>query len=149
MAENVSVEYLCVRIGDAKVGIPTDYVEEVFETALITRLPCSPDFILGMINVRGSIMPVLDLWDTADPSVSIKKIVILNTLEGLVGLPINELIDLIRFDNFEQSDDVSDNLKHWKRFFPATGRKDDRYFLMKVNELISYTLTQHTRQAVK
>ena len=149
MAENISAEYLCVRIGKANVGIPADYVSEVFETTLITRLPCSPDFILGMINVRGSVIPVLDLWDISDTSASINKIVILNTQEGFVGLLISELIDLIRFDNFEQSDDISDKLKHWEKFFPTTGKKDDRYFLMKVNELISYTLTQHTRQAVK
>jgi chemotaxis signal transduction protein len=148
MAEQVSVEYLCVRIGDVKVGIPSDYIEEVFEAALITRLPCTPDFILGMINVRGSVIPVLDLWEINDSSAPVKKIVILNTLEGFVGLLISELIDLIRFDTIEQSEKISKKLAKWKKFFPTTGGTEDRYLLMKVNEIISYTVTQQTRQAV-
>ncbi len=149
MGENESIEYLCIRIGDVNVGISSEQVKEVFEATSVTRLPCSPGFILGMVNVRGAVIPVLDLWEIADQSISIKKIVILNTQEGLVGILISELIDLIRFDTFKQSDGIKEKMGQLEKFFPTVGGKEDHYFIMQVNELISFTITQNIRQAGK
>lgn len=147
MVENKNIEYLCVRIGEVNIAIPSEYVKEVFETFTITRLPCGPDFIQGMVNVRGTVVPALDLWNIMDTSPSTKRIVILNTLEGPVGILISELIDLIRFDTFKPPGDQSKKLNQWNKFFPTVGGKEEHYFIMQVNELISFTITQNTGQA--
>jgi purine-binding chemotaxis protein CheW len=42
-------------------GIESSFVREAFPLVDITRLPCTPPFVLGIINVRGEIVSVLDL----------------------------------------------------------------------------------------
>lgn len=48
-------------LGDEHYGIASAWVREVFPLSDLTRLPCTPDFVLGIINVRGEIVSVLDL----------------------------------------------------------------------------------------
>ncbi len=147
MDQKVSGEYLGVIIGEVRVGIATEFVQEVFETTLITRLPGSPDFFLGMVNVRGNIIPVLDLLTIRDPMVPIKKIVVLKTAEGIVGLLISRLIDLMKFPSLEKSSDIPQQLIQWGAFFPVSAGVEETFNIMDVNNLIAATLTQTIRQA--
>ena len=48
-------------IGEDKFALDILMVQEIIKTTKITNLPNSPDFIEGVINLRGSIIPVIDL----------------------------------------------------------------------------------------
>jgi purine-binding chemotaxis protein CheW len=48
-------------IGDERYGIETARVIEVLGFTELTRVPCTPPFVLGVVNHRGRIVPVLDL----------------------------------------------------------------------------------------
>lgn len=52
------VEFLLAR---ERYGIESRYVREVYPLKQLTPLPCTPPFVLGMINVRGQIRSVIDL----------------------------------------------------------------------------------------
>ena len=42
-------------------GVPTDYVREVQSLREISPVPCTPSFVVGVINIRGSIYSVIDI----------------------------------------------------------------------------------------
>ena len=42
-------------------GVPTDYVREVQPLRDISPVPCTPSFVVGVINIRGSIYSVIDI----------------------------------------------------------------------------------------
>ncbi len=148
IANAVANEYLGVMVGDTPVGIATEFVQEVFETTLITRLPGSPEFFLGMVNVRGYIIPVLDIISIADSNVSTKKIVILNTKEGLVGLLISKLIDLMKFTVVENTSKVPQQLEPWEGFFTShAAGVEEKFYIMDVVNCINATLPQTLRKA--
>jgi len=42
-------------------GVPTDYVREVQSLREISSVPCTPSFVVGVINIRGSIYSVIDI----------------------------------------------------------------------------------------
>lgn len=44
-----------------RYGIPIDVVREIIEFTEPTRVPLMPQFILGVINLRGAVVPVIDL----------------------------------------------------------------------------------------
>jgi purine-binding chemotaxis protein CheW len=44
-----------------KYGIESSYVREVYPLKEITPLPCTPSFVLGIVNVRGQIVSVIDI----------------------------------------------------------------------------------------
>ena len=58
---NTMLEVLQFRLGQERCAVETRYVREVSPLKDLTPLPCTPPFVLGIINVRGGILPVLDL----------------------------------------------------------------------------------------
>lgn len=72
-----SIEVLEFRLAEERYALETRYVREVYPLKNLTPLPCTPPFVLGVVNVRGRIVPVVDL----------KK---------FFGLPENGLTDLHR-----------------------------------------------------
>lgn len=55
------VEVIEFRLADEAYAVEAAHVAEVFPLAALTRLPCAPPFVRGIINVRGEIVSVVDL----------------------------------------------------------------------------------------
>jgi len=58
--KNDSNAYLTFVLGNEKFAIPVDHVQEVVEFGHVTKVPNAPDYMLGIINLRGRILPLLD-----------------------------------------------------------------------------------------
>jgi purine-binding chemotaxis protein CheW len=56
-----TLEVVVFRLADEHYAIETNHVQEVHPLKDLTPLPCTPPFLLGIVNVRGRILPVLDL----------------------------------------------------------------------------------------
>ena len=54
-------QYLTFSLNDETFGVDVLRVREVMDVTSITRVPRSPDYMLGVINLRGSVVPVVDL----------------------------------------------------------------------------------------
>lgn len=54
-------QYLTFNVGEERLAMSIDAVKEIIETPMITRVPMTPDYIRGVINLRGSVVPVIDL----------------------------------------------------------------------------------------
>jgi purine-binding chemotaxis protein CheW len=54
-------EFFCFRAGELRLGVPSDNVLEVIRTGLLTPLPRTPSFLLGVTGHRGEVLPVMDL----------------------------------------------------------------------------------------
>lgn len=54
-------QYLTFKLGDEMFAIDVSQVREILDVTTITKVPRSPDFMRGVINVRGSVVPVVDL----------------------------------------------------------------------------------------
>ncbi len=53
--------YLIFLIDDLKLGVDADYVVEILTNQIITYLPMVPNYVCGIFNMRGQIIPVMDL----------------------------------------------------------------------------------------
>jgi purine-binding chemotaxis protein CheW len=56
-----STQMISFTIGSERFGVPILVVQEIIMMSNITEIPNSPDFVEGVINLRGNIIPVLDL----------------------------------------------------------------------------------------
>lgn len=54
-------QYLSFNLDDERYAVPVGSVEVVLEMASITRVPMCPPYLRGVINHRGSVVPVVDL----------------------------------------------------------------------------------------
>jgi len=53
--------YITFKLGDELFAIDTAHVREVLDLSEITRVPTAPPYMRGVVNVRGSAVPVVDL----------------------------------------------------------------------------------------
>ena len=56
-----SVQHLTFRVREAGYALPIELVREIIEYAEITRVPMMPAYIHGVLNLRGAVVPVVDL----------------------------------------------------------------------------------------
>ena len=54
-------KYLTFQLSDEEYGLPIKKVKEIIGIMDITKIPKTPEFIRGVINLRGKIIPVMDL----------------------------------------------------------------------------------------
>jgi purine-binding chemotaxis protein CheW len=60
-AADASLELLEFRLARECYGLETRHVHEVYPLKDLTPLPCVPPFVLGIVNVRGRVTPVIDI----------------------------------------------------------------------------------------
>ena len=60
-AAGALLEVLEFRLASERYAVESRLVQEVHPLRDLTPLPCTPPFVLGIVNVRGRILPVLDL----------------------------------------------------------------------------------------
>lgn len=61
LMENSTLQFLTFKLGSETFAVEITKVREVLEYTSVTKIPRVPVFMRGVINVRGSVVPVLDL----------------------------------------------------------------------------------------
>lgn len=63
LVDDISDEdkYLTFEIGDKTFGINIEPVKEIIEYERLTRIPMTPAYIRGVVNLRGNVVPIIDL----------------------------------------------------------------------------------------
>jgi purine-binding chemotaxis protein CheW len=97
--------YISLRIGTEQCAISVYKVLEIVNYGQITRVPNSPEFIPGVLNFRGSIVPLIDMPKRFNMNITDndeKMIVVVDVMNKdknvLMGLLVNEVTDVIEFD---------------------------------------------------
>ena len=54
-------QYLTFKLGEEIFAMDVAQVREVLDLTTITKIPRTPEFMSGVINLRGSVVPVVDL----------------------------------------------------------------------------------------
>lgn len=61
VADERAGKYLTFRLGPEEFGVRVDKVREIMGVQEITAVPQTPDYLKGVINLRGKVIPVVDL----------------------------------------------------------------------------------------
>jgi purine-binding chemotaxis protein CheW len=88
------------RIGRETFGLPIASVREIVRVPEITSVPNAPDYIEGVINLRGRIIPVVDLRKrfgekSLEPSKK-NRIVVVETENRAIGLLVNSASEVLK-----------------------------------------------------
>ena len=54
-------QYLTFQLDEEVFALDVSHVREILEFTTVTKVPKTPDFMRGVINLRGSVVPVLDM----------------------------------------------------------------------------------------
>ena len=99
-ADAVVEEYLTFTLADEEYGVDILKVQEIRGYDAVTRLPDAPDFIKGVVNLRGTIVPVVDLrlkFKMKDVGYGPTTVmIVLNGADRVVGMVVDAVSDVIR-----------------------------------------------------
>lgn len=90
------IDTLEFMLSDEKYAIDSTYVSEVVKIKDLTPLPCTPSFILGIINRRGQILSVIDIkkfFNMPEKGISnLNRVIIVKNGEIEVGILTDEIV---------------------------------------------------------
>jgi len=100
-----TAQYITFKLGDESFAINVAQVREVLELPQITKVPTAPDYMRGVVNVRGKAIPVVDLrlkfGLPSTPDTINSRIVVLEleldgetTVVGGIADSVHEVIEL-------------------------------------------------------
>lgn len=98
-SDNHGNEYLVFTLGNEEYGIEILKVQEIRGCERVTRLANTPEFITGVTNLRGVIVPIVDLrikFDLAGVEINEKTVVIVLSLaQRVVGIVVDGVSDVL------------------------------------------------------
>jgi purine-binding chemotaxis protein CheW len=133
-----SSQYLTFTIGNEHFGMDLHQTREIIEYACITQVPRMPQFISGVINLRGEVVPVIDLSvRLGREAITVHKrtcviVVELHSFEqhcvlGLLADAVNEVIDLYATDI---EDAPAFGAKIRAEFIQGIAKKGDEFIIL-------------------
>lgn len=143
--------YLTFNLGEEVFGLKIRYVTEIIGMQPITKIPEVADYIKGIINLRGKIIPVIDmrLKFGKEPIEYNDRtcIVVVDTQEMIVGLIVDRVSEVITIDDENVVPPPSERTGIRNRYIQGIGKIDGNVkLLLDVNKLFDERETQEIGQ---
>lgn len=131
-------QYLTFSLSDELYALEVSKVQEVLEYQTITRVPKTPEYMRGVINVRGGIVPVVDLRlkfnlpaqeQTVDTCIIVLEIALNNETitVGTIADNVHEVIE-IQPEDIEPTPRIGTRLD--TDFIEGIGKHGDRFLVI-------------------
>ena len=140
----INTDALCLtfRLNDQDYGIAINKVQEIREWTKVTPLPNSPSYIKGMINLRGAIVPVIDLRMRFGLETLARDgftvIIVVNVGGRLAGIVVDTVSDVVSVDPGQRRALPEFEGQANRRFIEGLAQIDDRLMvLLNVDQLIT------------
>lgn len=129
------LEFLCFRVSDEFYGINIMDIKEIIKPREVTEVPRSPDFVTGVLSLRGTIIPVIDMrlrLGLVREQVTGKEriVVIKKSNDSFSGLLVDEVIQVVRInkDAVEAAPAILEGID--RDFVFGIGRSEGRLLIL-------------------
>jgi purine-binding chemotaxis protein CheW len=131
-------QYLTFQLSEEVFALDVSHVREILEFTTVAKVPKTPDYMRGVINLRGSVVPVLDMrlkfgMSITEKTVNTCIIVVEVSFEGentIIGALVDSVQEVFELepDQIEPAPRIGTQLK--TEFIKGMGKKDDRFIIM-------------------
>jgi purine-binding chemotaxis protein CheW len=133
-----ATQYLTFKLDSEVFALDIAKVREVLDFTTVTRVPRTPDFMRGVINLRGSVVPVVDLRRKFNMSLSettVNTCIIISEVTvdgdtivlGALADSVQEVIDLAP-ENIAPAPRIGTKLR--TEFIKGMGKQNDRFVML-------------------
>jgi len=133
-----AAQYLTFRLGEAVFALDITQVREVLDYTPITRVPRMPEFMRGVINLRGAVVPVVDMrlkfgMSTTERTLNTCIIIVEvaiggeRTLLGALADSVQEVIDL-NSEQIEPPPRLGTSIH--TQFVRGMGKRDEHFVII-------------------
>ena len=131
-------QYLTFKLGDEDFAVDVSKVREILELIKITKVPRTPEFMKGVINLRGSVVPVLDLRlsleiDSAENTVDTCIIVLEVSLNGetlVLGALADSVQEVLDLNPKDIEPPPKIGMKMRSEFIKGMGKYKDQFIII-------------------
>ena len=135
------------RVGTELFGVPISAVQEIVRVPAIARIPQSPEFVEGVINLRGRVITVIDMRkrlgqpapELGEDAVSRKARILVVEADGrLVGVIVDEVAEVLRLseDQTEPAPPMVAGISN--QYIRGVGKlKDDLLILIEIEKILT------------
>ena len=127
-------------VGDEEFSVPILSIQEIIKPISWTRVPQTPTYILGVFNLRGSVIPLIDLrsrfgLETMKHTEETRFIVMKNN-DDVAGFVIDRLTEAIRLPKKDVGP-APDTINEEESMIDGVGKQADRIItILKVGKLL-------------
>ncbi len=136
------IQLVTFSIGDEEFGVDILKVQEIIRTMEITKVPKAPPFVEGVINLRGNVIPIIDLrkrfgLDTREHDKH-TRIIVIEIHNMIVGFVVDAVSEVLRIpaNTVEPPPPVVSGLE--SEYISGVGKLEDRLLiLLDLDRLLS------------
>ena len=127
-------EYLTFSLGSEEYGMDILKVQEIRGYDAVTQIANTPDFIKGVINLRGVIVPIVDLrvkFRLGNPEyTAFTVVIIINVLGKVIGLVVDGVSDVVALtaDQIKQAPEMGTAVD--TRYIDGLGTVNDQMLIL-------------------
>jgi purine-binding chemotaxis protein CheW len=134
LVEGFVLQIVTFLLDDVEYGVDILAVHEILRYPEITRLPNTPDFIRGVINLRGNVIPVVDVrvrfgLEPAEVS-DLTRIIVIESEGKEVGLLVDNVYQVVRLpeSHVDEPSELIEGVS--EEFIKGIGRLKDRLIVI-------------------
>lgn len=127
-------------VGDEEYSVPILSIQEIIKPIEWTRVPQTPGYVLGVFNLRGSVIPLIDLRQKFGLSVQKHsddtRFIVIRHEEEVAGFVIDRLTEAIRLKK-SSIGPAPETVQEEESMIEGVGKQDDRILtILKVEKLL-------------
>lgn len=140
------IQLACFRVGEAMYAIDILRIKEIIRPLRMTHVPKAPEFIEGVINLRGVVIPIVDLRKRFElkqiEADRRTRVIICSVVGKLMGLVVDEVAEVRRYtrQDVQPAPQFVNNKE--AEFFLGVCRRDDELVMVLDLERILSTSEQ-------
>ena len=131
-------QYLTFKLSEEIFGVDVAQVREILDYIKITKVPQTPDFMCGVINLRGSVVPVVDMrlkfgMEKTETTVNTCIVVVEVNLEGentILGALVDSVQEVFELGPLEIEPAPRIGTKLKTDFIKGMGKRDDKFIIL-------------------
>jgi len=131
-------QYLTFRLGEEIFALDVSHVREILECNTVTKVPKTPEYMTGVINLRGSVVPVLDMRlkfglskteKTVDTCIIVVE-VFFEDESAIIGALVDSVQEVFELepDRIEPAPRIGTLLR--TEFIKGMAKRDDRFIIL-------------------
>ena len=132
-------QYVAFNLRDEEYGVSILNVQEIRNLTDITRVPFAADFIKGVINLRGSVLPVIDLKQRLGLAETpyTDRIVTVSVEDVHIGMLVDAVTEVLNLENALVDTKKATNARESSRFLSGIGNINGRLIvLLNLEEIV-------------
>ena len=122
-------QYIVIQIGEEQYGIDIRYIDNIVRMQNITRVPKVQNYLKGVINLRGEVIPVMSIRIKMDLDEDVitraSRIIILKMeQQGNIGIIVDSVKEVVTLDASQIEKASYDNKAEKRNFINGIGKYD-------------------------